>query len=87
MKITDLDTCIKMANDYLKYEREKASQRGNEDYVVGYMEALVQEYTGTSTGLELRDGCLVKTNNNIDAEVDLDECNYTFSIKFNQKKE
>lgn len=48
---------------------------------------LVQEYTGPSTGLELRDGYLVKTNNNIDAEVDLDECNYTFSIKFNQKKE
>lgn len=37
MKITDLNTCIKMANDYLKYEREKASQRGNEDYVAGYM--------------------------------------------------
>lgn len=85
MKITDLDICIKMANDYLKYEREKASQRGNEDYVAGYMEALVQEYTGPSTGLELRDGYLVKTNNNIDAEVDLDKFNRKFSIKFNQR--
>lgn len=74
-----------MANDYLKYEREKASQRGNEDYVAGYMETLVQEYTGPSTGLELRDGYLVKTNNNIDAEVDLDKFNRKFSIKFNQR--
>lgn len=85
MKITDLNTCIKMANDYLKYEREKASQRGNEDYVAGYMEALVQKYTGPSTELELRDGYLVKTNNNIDAEVDLDKFNRKFSIKFNQR--
>ena len=85
MKITDLNTCIKMANDYLKYEREKASQRGNEDYVAGYMETLVQEYAGPSTGLELRDGYLVKTNNNIDAEVDLDKFNRKFSIKFNQR--
>lgn len=85
MKITDLDTCIKIANDYLEYEREKASQRGNEDYVSGYMEALTQEYTGPSTGLELRDGYLEKTNNNIDAEVDLDKVNRKFSIKFNQR--